>query len=83
MLCLVYISVVYSQHMDGRLLQLGERVKAARVAARETQAEVALAVGMHRTHLVQIEAGRENITIGTLYGLADHFGVSASQLLPD
>lgn len=75
--------VVYSQHMNGRLLQLGERVKAARVSARETQAEVALAVGIHRTHLVHIEAGRENITIGTLYGLADHFGVPASQLLPD
>ncbi|WP_110471942.1 helix-turn-helix domain-containing protein [Williamsia limnetica] len=69
--------------MDERLVQLGERVKAARVAARETQAEVASAIGIHRTHLVQIEAGRENITIGTLYGLADHFGVSAAQLLPD
>ncbi|PYE13572.1 helix-turn-helix protein [Williamsia limnetica] len=83
MLVLVYIDVVYSQHMDERLVQLGERVKAARVAARETQAEVASAIGIHRTHLVQIEAGRENITIGTLYGLADHFGVSAAQLLPD
>jgi hypothetical protein len=33
--------------------------------------------------VVHIEAGRENITVGTLYGLADHLGVKASDLLRD
>ncbi|HEY9313789.1 helix-turn-helix transcriptional regulator [Williamsia sp.] len=75
--------MVYSQHVNERLVELGKRVRAARVAAGETQAEVASAVGIHRTHVVHIEAGRENITVGTLYGLADHFGVAASQFLPD
>lgn len=69
--------------VDERLAALGQRVRAARVASGQTQAEVAAAVGIHRTHLVQIEAGRENITIGTLYGLADHFKVRATTFLAD
>ena len=55
----------------------------ARTSRGQTQAEVAKAVGVHRTHLSAIESGRENITIGTLYRIADHFDISASQLLPD
>ena len=27
--------------------------------------------------------GARNITIGTLYRIADHFGIAASRLLPD
>jgi transcriptional regulator with XRE-family HTH domain len=69
--------------VNERLVELGKRVKAARSAAGLTQAQVATAVGIHRTHVVRIEAGRENITVGTLYRLADHFNVPASQLLPD
>ena len=66
-----------------RLQELGKRVRDARTSCGQTQAEVAKAVGVHRTHLSAIEAGRENITIGTLYRIADHFGVAASHLLPD
>jgi transcriptional regulator with XRE-family HTH domain len=69
--------------VDERLVELGKRVKAARSAAGLTQAQVATTVGIHRTHVVNIEAGRENITVGTLYGLADHLSVRASDLLPD
>lgn len=69
--------------MDARLTELGKRVRAARTQAGETQAATAAAIGVHRTYLVQIEAGRENITIGVLYRLADHFGVRASELLPE
>ncbi|MCZ4538046.1 helix-turn-helix transcriptional regulator [Gordonia terrae] len=66
-----------------RLRELGSRVRDARTSRGQTQAEVAKAVGVHRTHLSAIESGRENITIGTLYRIADHFDISASQLLPD
>lgn len=69
--------------MDGRLAELGQRVRAARTQAGQTQAEVAAAVGIHRTHVLHIEAGRENITITTLYGLADHFGLPVSDLLAE
>ncbi|MCK0515634.1 helix-turn-helix domain-containing protein [Williamsia sp. DF01-3] len=69
--------------MNERLVELGKRVKAARGAVGLTQAQLAAAVGIHRTHVVRIEAGRENITVGTLYGLADHLGVRASGLIPD
>jgi transcriptional regulator with XRE-family HTH domain len=44
---------------------------------------ISIALRLHRTHLSAIESGGENITVGTLYRIADHFGVPASQLLPD
>ncbi|WP_102145618.1 helix-turn-helix transcriptional regulator [Mycobacterium hubeiense] len=69
--------------VDTRLHELGVRIRAARINRGDTQADVAEAVGIHRTHLSAIEAGRENITVGTLYRLADHFGVPATLLLPD
>lgn len=66
-----------------RLGELGRRVREERTGRGQTQAEVAKAVGVHRTHLSAIESGGENITVGTLYRIADHFGVPASQFLPD
>ncbi|PZU01080.1 MAG: XRE family transcriptional regulator [Gordonia sp. (in: high G+C Gram-positive bacteria)] len=66
-----------------RLRELGSRVRDARTGRGQTQAEVAKAVGVHRTHLSAIESGGENITVGTLYRIADHFDIPASQLLPD
>ena len=50
---------------------------------RHAAGEVATAVGIHRIHVLHIEAGRENITITTLYRLADHFGVPVSDLLAE
>jgi transcriptional regulator with XRE-family HTH domain len=69
--------------MDSRLRELGRRLRTAREARRETQIAVADAVGVHRTHLSNIEGGRENITVGTLYRIADHLEVPAASLLPD
>lgn len=66
-----------------RLRELGARLRELREDRAETQLEVAQAVGLHRTYLGRLEAGRKNITVGVLYGLADHFGVPASTLLPD
>lgn len=84
MFVLVYIPVGYSQHVDEvgeRLRALGNRVREARTARGETQAVFADAVGVHRTHLSAIEAGRENITVGTLYRIADHAGLAATDFL--
>lgn len=70
-------------NLDVRLRRLGERVKAARTMAGQTQAEVAASAGIHRVHLAKIEAGGENVTVGTLYGLADHFHVPISHFMAD
>jgi transcriptional regulator with XRE-family HTH domain len=69
--------------VDSRLRELGRRLRTAREACNETQAATAGAAGVHRTHLTNIERGRENITVSTLYRIADHLGVPASSLLPD
>jgi transcriptional regulator with XRE-family HTH domain len=79
----VWVIVNAVTESDARLLELGIRVRAARERLGQTQAAAAESVGVHRTHLSAIEAGRENITVGTLYRIADHFGVSATSLLPD
>lgn len=66
-----------------RLRELGARLRELREDRAETQLEVARAVGVDRTYLGRFEAGQKNITLGVLYGLADHFGVPAATLLPD
>lgn len=53
------------------------------MARQETQQEVASAVGIHRTHLSRIEGGGENITVDTLWALADYLGVAAGELMTD
>lgn len=63
------------------LRRLGEHLRALRRAAGETQEQTASAAGLTRTHLTGIEAGRKNITLGTLYSLANHFGVEPADLL--
>lgn len=60
-------------------------MKAARMAAQETQAEVAVAVGIHRTHLVHIEAwpgehhGRQVVRPGGRE--PEHGGVTTAALI--
>lgn len=68
---------------DAALQRLGSRLRQLRVDADQTQAQVAQAVGLTRTHLVDIEAGRKNITLKTLYALAHHYGSEPADLLHD
>lgn len=76
----------YSQHVEidpQRLAEVGARLRSLREERGQTQANVAQAVGVHRTYLGRLESGQKNITLGVLYGLADHFGVAAASLLPE
>lgn len=66
---------------DERIRTIGARVRAARVASGQTQAHLAGKVGVHRTRLSAIEAGRANMTVATLYRLADNLGVPITDLL--
>ncbi len=63
------------------LRRLGARLRELRLAAGETQAQTAAALGMIRTYLSEIEGGRKNITLDTLFSLAQHFAVEPDTLL--
>lgn len=66
------------------LRRLGRRLRELRSSAGETQATTAAAVGLARPYLSAVEAGRKNITLETLYALAEHFAVDPTELLrPD
>lgn len=63
------------------LQKLGERLRALRHAAGETQEQTASSVGLTRTYLTEIEAGRKNITLSTLYAFASHFKIEPAEIL--
>ena len=60
---------------------LGARVRAARVAIRMTQEAAATALGMARTTLVAIEAGKRPISSSELRKIAGLFDINESELL--
>ncbi|MGW6910229.1 helix-turn-helix transcriptional regulator [Streptomyces sp. NPDC054940] len=53
----------------------------ARLRANLTQETAALRVGIDRPSIVEIEAGRRNMTIDTLIGIADAIGVPLADLV--
>jgi Zn-dependent peptidase ImmA (M78 family)/transcriptional regulator with XRE-family HTH domain len=57
---------------------LGERVRAARVAAALNQEDLASRIGLERTALVKIEAGSRRISAMELFRLVDTLGVPTS-----
>lgn len=63
------------------LRRIGARLRELRRHAGESQQQTAVAVGIVRSYLSQIEAGRKNITLDTLYSLAEHFGEPPASLL--
>ncbi|MFV8233985.1 helix-turn-helix domain-containing protein [Mycolicibacterium fortuitum] len=69
--------------LDARLTTVGARIRAARQDREVTQTALAKAIGMQRPDLSKIESGRQNVTLSTLYRIADHLGVPASSLLPE
>ena len=69
--------------MDDRVAELarvGERLRALRRAAGQTQAQTARSVGISRQYLSEAEAGA-NVTLSVIYRLAEHFGVSAASIV--
>ncbi|NGZ85908.1 XRE family transcriptional regulator [Duganella aceris] len=61
--------------------ELGGRVRAVRVAARMTQEVAATRLGMSRTTMVAIEAGKRAISSSELRKIAELFDVHESELL--
>lgn len=61
---------------------IGERLRAARNRAGLTQAELGEALGLSRTAVTNIEAGKQSITVDALLGAARRLGCDLADLLP-
>lgn len=67
--------------VDG--VRLGQRLRALRLAAGLTQAELARRTGIHRPNIARVEAGRHTPSLETLARLAAAIGVSTTRVLSD
>ena len=67
--------------IDG--VRLGQRLRALRLAAGLTQAELARRTGIHRPNIARVEAGRHTPSLETLARLAAAIGVSTTRVLAD
>lgn len=65
--------------VDG--VRLGQRLRALRLAAGLTQAELARRTGIHRPNIARVEAGRHTPSLETLARLAAAIGVPTTRVL--
>lgn len=65
--------------IDGQ--RLGARIRALRLAAGLTQAELARRTGIHRPNIARVEAGRHTPSLETLARLASAIGVPTTRVL--
>jgi transcriptional regulator with XRE-family HTH domain len=61
---------------------IGRRIRHARRQRGHTQADLGRAVGVSRTSINNIEAGRQRLPIDLLYDIADVLDIQAVSLLP-
>jgi transcriptional regulator with XRE-family HTH domain len=62
---------------------IGERIRTLRESLNLNQEDIADQIGMRRTSITNIEAGRQRLPIDTLYAIAGMLGVSVFDLLPE
>jgi transcriptional regulator with XRE-family HTH domain len=72
----------HSSNVDWFYRGFGERLRAAR-GKRLTQEELGQRVGLSRTSIANLEAGRQRVPLHMLYVFARELGVPAASLLPD
>lgn len=68
--------------MKNRLQTLGQNIKNIRKSKQISQIDLAVAVGIDRSYLSEIENGRRNLSINILYAIADALEVNLSDILP-
>lgn len=61
-------------------IELGKRIQQLRKAKGLSQEKFALNIGMDRTYLASVEAGKRNIAIVNIKKIADGLAVSLSEL---
>ncbi|MFI2353048.1 helix-turn-helix domain-containing protein [Streptomyces sp. NPDC019443] len=68
--------------IDRFYMAVGERVRGARTAARMTQAGLAAQLGLTRSSVANLEAGRQRIPLHVFALVADVLDVEPHKLLP-
>lgn len=66
-----------------RRRQLGDTIRATRLAAGLTQEKTAHAAGLDRSFYVEVETGKHSLTVDRLFAIADALDVRAADLLAD
>ena len=61
-------------------VDLGKRIRELRAQSGISQEKFALKIGMDRTYLASVEAGKRNIAICNIKKIADGLGVTLSEL---
>ncbi len=69
--------------MESIYPQVGQKMRKLRMERRLSQKDLAQAIGLSRTSVVNIERGRQKILLHTLYDIADVFEVPVTELLPE
>lgn len=70
-----------SERAARRRRQLGDTIRATRLAAGLTQEKTALAAGLDRSFYVEVETGKHSLAVDRLFDIADALDVPASRLL--
>ncbi len=69
--------------MSNRLKNIGINIRKLRKFKHLSQIELAVAVGIDRAYLSEIENGRTNVSINILYAIADSLELSIVDLLAE
>lgn len=69
-------------YVDNLYRHLGERIRTQRQSVNMTQEELATSIGMLRTSVVNIEAGRQKPPLHVLYQICRQLGAEPSAMMP-
>lgn len=61
------------------LVSIGKRVKSLRTERSLSQDELSRTINLDRTYLSRVEAGKQNMTVETLFRICDGLGVTISE----
>lgn len=70
-----------SSEKNALLVALGNRIRALRKAKKWTQTDLAVELGLDRSHLSEIECGKWAVNLITLQTIARGLGTTMSRLL--
>ncbi|MEU6765236.1 helix-turn-helix transcriptional regulator [Streptomyces sp. NPDC046853] len=68
---------------DRFYVAVGDRVRGARIASRLTQSDLAARLGLVRSSIANIEAGRQRVPLHTFVAIAAALKVEVAELIPD
>jgi transcriptional regulator with XRE-family HTH domain len=66
--------------LEKKLAEIGKRIKEVRLAKNISQVALATACGFEKASMSRIEAGRVNITVGTLYKISIALDIQLKEL---